>query len=216
MAAPLTELDSAAGVQPQMRIDITPPTLGAAYVTMPCNFTNATCRENKQMGSEFISDGVIVQASWQSARDDESAVTTYAACAGSKAYECDLHATVENVSITAIQFELGTPLEHNQTVCVSVTGSNEVGLTSDRIGSNCAEVDATPPKCEFVKVGLGLDNNVTEQSFTDLIFGQVRSRPFHPPSMPSMPFHALPCPSMPFHALPCPSMPFHGLPHALG
>ena len=136
-----------------MLIDLTPPTLSHVADSLPCNISNATCAEHRQPDTDVISAGVLVQAWWYSAVDEHTDVVAYDVCLGSAAGECDLVALtpyqpgVDGTNYTSHQFVLDAPLAHNATVCVGVEAVNEVGHRSDRLSSDCAVVDGTPPEC---------------------------------------------------------------------
>ena len=136
-----------------MLIDLTPPTLSHVADSLPCNISNATCAEHRQPDTDVISAGVLVQAWWYSAVDEHTDVVAYDVCVGSAAGKCDLVALtpyqpgVDGTNYTSHQFVLDAPLAHNATVCVGVEAVNEVGHRSDRLSSNCAVVDGTPPEC---------------------------------------------------------------------
>ena len=87
--------------------------------------------------------------------------------------QCDLHPMSPMAEDTARRFDLGGPLPHNTSVCVSVEALNEVGLVSDRASSDCATVDATAPIVDYVGVGVAVGVHTRYQSFTDVIFANV-------------------------------------------
>ena len=103
----------------------------------------------------------------------------YEVCAGTAALQCDLapltpyQPGLDGTNYTSHQFELDTPLVHNQTVCVSVEGVNEVGLRSDRLASDCVVVDGTPPGCEHLGMGLHLRYHTAQAPYTNVLFGNV-------------------------------------------
>ena len=143
-----------------MLIDLTPPTLSHVADSLPCNISNATCAEHRQPDTDVISAGVLVQAWWYSAVDKHTDVVAYDVCVGSAAGECDLVALtpyqpgVDGTNYTSHQFVLDAPLVHNATVCVGVEAVNEVGHRSDRLSSDCAVVDGTPPECVLLSSNL--------------------------------------------------------------
>ena len=136
----------------QVIIDLTPPALSHVADSLPCNISNATCAEGRQPDVDVIPAGALVQAWWYSAVDQHTDVVGYDVCLGSAVGECDLVALtpfqpgIDGTNYTAHQFVLDAPLSHNTTACVSVEAVNEVGRRSDRLSSDCAVVDGTPPE----------------------------------------------------------------------
>ena len=136
----------------QVIIDLTPPSLSHVADSLPCNISNATCAEGRRPDVDVIPAGVLVQAWWYSAVDQHTDVVGYDVCLGSAAGECDLVALtpfqqgIDGTNYTSQQFVLDAPLAHNTTACVSVEAVNEVGHRSDRLSSDCAVVDGTPPE----------------------------------------------------------------------
>ena len=118
---------------------------------------------------------VHLQVHWESAEDAHTEVVAYEACVGSAVGQCDRHSMtpVATSESNSHQFVLADALRHGEVACVSVEALNDVHLRSERVSSDCATADDTPPACTFVGVGLSVGAHTDKQAYRDILFGHV-------------------------------------------
>ena len=161
----------------QVLVDMSAPWGGQVFDAEPCtmgNVSEGTCDVLNDADVDAARLTQVASAWWGSFVDDETDIVSYSACVGSLPGACDLVPLTSNITNTkSMSFILPEVTLPGARLCFSVAATNEAGLTSPLVSSNCLWTTDTPPTMVHVGAGLAGGVHLDEQAYTDLVFANL-------------------------------------------